>query len=343
MKKQFLATAVTAITAILTTSVSTVANAGNVTDKISIGAFMEVGGYFGGDSRQAIDAYHFHESSDSSVYHTDSAGSIRVKFEDGQFFGGIEIDAYATGDTTLDKSYVGITFENDVTVKGGLIDSVFDARSSYGDLAVEFGKGAVETAAGGDVHGITTEYKGENVYAGVTIILDANNNLGSYNGAVDFTPIEGLLIGAGFLRSDGTFWGKVNDSYSWNVGAEYQLTQSVKVGALYNQYRVNDEDESVDFNVFSSGKDNETNSVDMDQWEISAQYSPIAKLTLATHVSSRDYTLEATDAGKLSDSGMFYGFGAFYDYSRNLRFSADYQYAEALKENMGYIKSAFYF
>lgn len=62
-------------------------------------------------------------------------------------------------DAKLDKFYVGYKSDNGVTVKGGLIDSVFDARSSYGDLAVEFGKGAVETGASGDISGATVEYK----------------------------------------------------------------------------------------------------------------------------------------------------------------------------------------
>ncbi|GIC77930.1 hypothetical protein [Moritella sp. F3] len=353
MKKQLLATAVTSALAITSTMNS--ANAGNVTDKVSLGAFMEVGGYIGGNTRQSIDAYHFNEESPDATYHSDTAGSIRVKYKDGQVFGGIEIDAYMDKDAKLDKSYIGYNFDNGVTVKGGLIDSVFDARSSYGDLAVEFGKGAVETGAGGDVNGATIEYGNARYYAGITVIQDDDKQTGSFNGAVDFKPMEGLLIGAGFLRTDGIFWGAVNDSYSWNVGTEYQATEKLKIGALYNQYRVNDKDESVDLNASSASFDR--NSVDMDQWEISAQYKLVEKLTLAAQVSSRDYNYENSDYtvtkdGKdtiqndtdtLSDSGMFYGFGAFYDYSKNTRFSADYQYGAALKESMGYIKAAFYF
>jgi len=350
VKKQLLATAVTAVLAMGT---STVANAGNITDKVSLGAFMEVGGYIGGNTRQSIDAYHFNEKSEEATYHTDTAGSIRVKYKDGQVFGGIEVDAYMNKDANLDKAFVGFKFDNGVTVKGGLIDSVFDARSSYGDLAVEFGKGAVETGAGGDVNGITAEYKNDRLYAGVTAIHDSNSQTGSFNGAVDFKPMEGLLIGAGFLRTDGTFWGKVNDSYSWNIGTEYQVTDKLKIGALYNQYRVNENDESVDLNAFSASFTR--NSVDMDQWEISGRYKLAEKLTVAAQVSSRDYTYEdkeykvnddsplQNDTNTLSDSGMFYGFGAFYDYSKNTRFSADYQYGVALKESMGYIKAAFYF
>lgn len=344
MKKQLLATAVTSALAI--TSTMNNANAGNITDKVSLGAFMEVGGYIGGNTRQSIDAYHFNEESPDATYHSDTAGSIRVKYKDGQVFGGIEIDAYMDKDAKLDKSYIGYNFDNGVTVKGGLIDSVFDARSSYGDLAVEFGKGAVETGAGDDVNGATIEYGNSRYYAGVTVIQDDDKQTGSFNGAVDFKPMEGLLIGAGFLRTDGIFWGAVNDSYSWNVGTEYQATEKLKIGALYNQYRVNDKDESVDLNA--GGNRNAVNyearsSVNMDQWEVSAQYKLIEKLTIAGQVSSRDYTLEAINADTLSDSGMFYGFGAFYDYSKNTRFSADYQYGAALKESMGYIKAAFYF
>lgn len=340
MKKQFLATAVTAVLAMGS------AHAGNITDKVSLGAFMEVGGYIGGDGRQSIDAYHFNEVSSDAAYHTDTAGSIRVHYKDGRVFGGIEIDAYMNQDANLDKSFVGYKFDNGVTVKAGLIDSVFDARSSYGDLAVEFGKGAVETGAGGDVTGMTTEYKDDTLYVGVTAILDANSQNGSFNGAIDFKPMSGLLIGVGFLRTDGTFWGKVNDSYSWNVGSEYQITEKLKIGALYNQYRVNKNDESVDLNAGGNTKaDNyeARHSVDMDQWEVSARYKLVEKLTVAAQVSSRDYTLEAINADTLSDSGMFYGFGAFYDYSKNTRFSVDYQYGAALKENMGYVKAAFYF
>lgn len=318
------------------------ANAGNITDKVSLGAFMEVGGYIGGDTRQSIDAYHFHETSTEATYHTDTAGSIRVKYKDGQVFGGIEVDAYMTKKTAeLDKAFVGFKFDNGVTVKGGLIDSVFDARSSYGDLAVEFGKGAVETGAGGDVNGLTVEYKNKTLYAGVTTILDSNSQTGSFNGAIDFKPMEGLLIGAGFLRTDGTFWGAVNDSYSWNVGTEYQVTDKLKIGALYNQFRVNENDESVDLNAFSANFTR--NSVDMDQWEISARYKLVEKVTVAAQISSRDYTYEAVDAHTLSDAGMFYGLGAFYDYSKNTRFSADYQYGTALNESMAYVKAAFYF
>lgn len=349
MKKQFLATAVTAVLAMGS------AHAGNITDKVSLGAFMEVGGYIGGDGRQSIDAYHFNEVSSDAAYHTDTAGSIRVHYKDGRVFGGIEIDAYMNQDANLDKSFVGYKFDNGVTVKAGLIDSVFDARSSYGDLAVEFGKGAVETGAGGDVTGMTTEYKDDTLYVGVTAILDANSQNGSFNGAIDFKPMSGLLIGVGFLRTDGTFWGKVNDSYSWNVGTEYQITEKLKIGALYNQYRVNKNDESVDLNAFSAGFTR--NSVDMDQWEVSARYKLVEKLTIAAQVSSRDYTYEnadyivkkgdkditQNDTNTISDSGMFYGFGAFYDYSKNTRFSVDYQYGAALKENMGYVKAAFYF
>jgi len=347
VKKQLLATAVTSVLAISS------ANAGNITDKVSLGAFMEVGGYIGGDTRQSIDAYHFNETSEDATYHSDTAGSIRVKYKDGQVFGGIEIDAYMNKDAKLDKSYIGYKFDNGVTVKGGLIDSVFDARSSYGDLAVEFGKGAVETAAGGDVSGATVEYKNSSLYAGVTVIQDDDKQTGSFNGAIDFKPMQGLLIGAGFLRTDGFFWGAINDSYSWNVGTEYQATDKLKIGALYNQYRVNDKDESVDLNASSASFNR--NSVDMDQWEVSAQYKLVEKLTLAAQVSSRDYTYEdkeyepssgeplQNDTNTLSDSGMFYGFGAFYDYSKNTRFSADYQYGTALNESMGYIKAAFYF
>jgi len=344
VKKQLLATAITAVLAMGT---SATVNAGNITDKVSLGAFMEVGGYIGGEERQSIDAYHFHEKSNEAIFHTDTAGSIRVKYKDGQVFGGIEVDAYATKKTAeLDKAFVGFKFNNGVTVKGGLIDSVFDARSSYGDLAVEFGKGAVETGAGGDVNGLTTEYSNNAIYIGVTAIQDSNSQNGSFNGAIDFKPMEDLLIGAGFLRTDGIFWGAINDSYSWNVGAEYQATDKLKIGALYNQYRVNENDESVDLNAGgnSSADGYEArNSVDMDQWEISARYKLAEKLTVAGQVSSRDYTLEAENADTLSDSGMFYGFGAFYDYSKNTRFSADYQYGTALNESMGYVKAAFYF
>ncbi len=137
----------------------------------------------------------------------------------------------------------------------------------------------------------------------------------------------------------------------WNVGTEYQVTDKLKVGALYNQYRVNGNDESVDLNASSASFTR--NSVDMDQWEISGRYKLAKKLTVAAQVSSRDYSYENADytvdgethndANTLSDSGMFYGFGAFYDYSKNTRFSADYQYGAALKESMGYIKAAFYF
>jgi len=355
VKKQFLATAVTSVLAMTSTMNS--ANAGNITDKVSLGAFMEVGGYIGGNTRQSIDAYHFNEKSDEATYHSDTAGSIRVKYKDGQVFGGIEVDAYMDKDAKLDKSFVGYKFDNGVTVIGGLIDSVFDARSSYGDLAVEFGKGAVETAAGGDVNGATIEYKDASLYAGITVIQDDDKQTGSFNGAIDFKPMEGLLIGAGFLRTDGKFWGAINDSYSWNVGTEYQVTDKLKIGALYNQYRVNEKDNSVDLNAFSA--EFTRNSVDMDQWEVSAQYKLVEKLTVAAQVSSRDYSYEnagyavggdadgndiiQNDVNTLSDSGMFYGFGAFYDYSKNTRFSADYQYGAALNESMGYIKAAFYF
>lgn len=336
-----------AATSALTLIHSTVANAGNITDKVSIGAFIEVGGYIGGDTRQSIDAYHFHEASEDATYHTDTAGSFRIRYEDGSVFGGMEIDAYMTKkNAELDKAFVGYIFDNGVVVTAGLIDSVFDSRSSYGDLAVEFGKGAVETGAGGDVNGVTVEYGTDTFYVGFTTILDANSQLGSFNGAVDFTPVEGLLIGAGFLRSDGAFWGAENDSYSWNVGVEYQVTEKLIIGALYNQYRVGKDDESVDLNA--GGNSNVTGyearySVDMDQWELSGQYKLLPKLTLGAQVSSRDYTLGPKNTTALSDSGMFFGFGAYYDYSRNMRFSADFQYGEALNESMGYIKSAFYF
>jgi hypothetical protein len=336
-----------AATSALTLTYSTSANAGNVTDKVSIGAFLEVGGYLGGDTRQSIDAYHFHEVSADAKYHTDTAGSIRVKYEDGQFFGGVEIDAYMTEkQAELDKAFVGYIFENGVVVIAGLIDSVFDSRSSYGDLAVEFGKGAVETSAGRDVNGFSVEYENDTFYTGLTTILDDNSQHGSFNGAIDFTPVDGLLIGVGFLRSNGMFWGKMNDSYAWNIGAEYQATDTLILGLLYNQYRVGKDDESVDFNAggnsHAAGYE-ARHSVDMDQWEVSGQYRLMDKLTVAGQISSRDYTLAPVNADTLSDSGMFYGFGAFYDYSRNTRFSIDYQYGEALNENMAYIKSAFYF
>ena len=77
------------------------------------------------------------------------------------------------------------------------------------------------------------------------------------------------------------------------MGTEYQVTDKLKVGALYNQYRVNGNDESVDLNASSASFTR--NSVDMDQWEISGRYKLAKKLTVAAQVSSRDYSYENAD------------------------------------------------